>query len=73
MCHHYLVPLLTQIPLDASLLKRDSTPGGHSAMGPPETLQEKSGDENGESSKDISDPLRVMQVDHELSKGRMKY
>jgi len=58
VCHHYLVPLLTQIPLDASLLKRDSTPGGHSAMGPPETLQEKSGDENGESSKDISDPLQ---------------
>ena len=27
-------------------------------MGPPESLQEKAGEENGDSSKDVSDPLQ---------------
>ena len=52
------MPLLTQIPLDASLLKRDSTPGSQSAMGPPDSVGEKSGEDNGESNKDSSDPLQ---------------
>ena len=56
VCHHYLVPLLTQIPLDASLLKRD-TVQTHGAMGPPDSMQEKIGDENGEMNKDSNDPL----------------
>jgi len=41
VCHHYLVPLLATLPLDGSLLRRESPP-----MAPPETLQEKA--ENGD-------------------------
>jgi len=57
VCHHYLVPLLTQIPLEAaSLLKRDSS---HSSMGPPDLVTgDKAGEDAGESNKDSSDPLQ---------------
>ena len=58
VCHHYLVPLLSQISLDASLLKRDTSQSNHGSMGPPDSLQEKSSEENGDSSKESSDPLQ---------------
>merc|ERR1719357_1509875 len=58
VCHHYLVPLLSQISLDASLLKRDTSQNNHGSMGPPDSLQEKSSEENGDSNKESSDPLQ---------------
>ena len=59
MCHHYLVPLLSQIPLDASILKRDSGGGGHSSMGPPDQVGgDKAADDATDATKDSSDPLQ---------------
>ena len=37
VCHHYLVPLLSQIPLDSSLFKRDTS---YSSMAPPDSHEE---------------------------------
>ena len=41
VCHHYLVPLLSQIPLDSSLFKRETS---YSSMAPPEDRTEEGGD-----------------------------
>ena len=54
VCHHYLIPLLSQIPLDASLFKKD-TSQGH--MGPPDTTERMESGEAGDSSKENVDPL----------------
>ena len=52
MCHHYLIPLLSQIPLDSSLFKKDT-----SHMGPPDSSDRMDTSENGDSSKENVDPL----------------
>lgn len=52
MCHHYLIPLLSQIPLDSSLFKKDT-----SNMGPPDTQDRMDTSENGDGSKENVDPL----------------
>ena len=49
VCHHYLVPLLSQIPLDSSLFKRDTS---YSSMAPPESHEE-----GGDGLKENIDPL----------------
>ena len=53
VCHHYLVPLLSQIPLDSSLFKRDT---GHSSMAPPDGHDKA--DEGGDGLKENIDPLQ---------------
>ena len=53
VCHHYLVPLLSQIPLDASLFKKETN---STSMGPPDTA-EKMETDGGEGSKENQDPL----------------
>ena len=53
VCHHYLVPLLSQIPLDASLFKRETNT---TSMGPPDTA-EKMETEGGDGSKKNQDQL----------------
>ena len=52
MCHHYLIPLLSQIPLDSSLFKKDT-----SHMGPPDSSDRMDTSENGDGSKENVDPL----------------
>ena len=53
------MPLLAQIPLDASILKRDTGGGGHSSMGPPDQVGgDKAADDATDTSKDSSDPLQ---------------
>ena len=49
-----MIPLLSQIPLDASLFKKD-TSQGH--MGPPDTTERMETGEAGDSSKENVDPL----------------
>ena len=49
VCHHYLVPLLSQIPLDSSLFKRDTS---YSSMAPPDSHEE-----GGDGVKENIDPL----------------
>ena len=59
ICHHYLVPHLAQLPLDASLLKRDIGGGGHSSMGPPDQVGgDKAADDATDTTKDTTDPLQ---------------
>lgn len=53
VCHHYLVPLLSQIPLDSSLFKRDTS---HSSMAPPDGHDKA--DEGGDGLKENIDPLQ---------------
>jgi len=57
VCHHYLAPLLSQIPLDAKeLFKKDTS--YNSQMAPPESTELKlEPGENGEASKENMDPL----------------
>ena len=53
------MPLLAQIPLDASILKRDTGGGGHSSMGPPDQVGgDKAADDATDATKDSSDPLQ---------------
>ena len=47
-----MIPLLSQIPLDSSLFKKDT-----SHMGPPDSSDRMDTSENGESSKENVDPL----------------
>ena len=62
VCHHYLVPLLSQIPLDSSLFKRDTS---YSSMAPPESHEE-----GGDGVKENIDPLHQdLQVRHEEREG----
>ena len=53
VCHHYLVPLLAQIPLDATLLKREGSSHHSTAMGPPDQDREEE-----TTSKENIDPLQ---------------
>ena len=47
-----MIPLLSQIPLDSSLFKKDT-----SHMGPPDTQDRMDTSENGDGSKENIDPL----------------
>ena len=49
-----MIPLLSQIPLDSSLFKKDTS---HGHMGPPDTSDRMETGENGEGSKENVDPL----------------
>ena len=57
VCHHYLVPLLSQVPLDSSLFKRDNS--YNNSMAPPETVADKNGEDGSENSKENMDPLMM--------------
>ena len=62
VCHHYLAPLLSQITLDANLLKQEESRSSGSrvgSMGPPDRPEaDKMNDnDNGDGSKENVDPL----------------
>ena len=57
VCHHYLVPLLSQVNLDSSLFKRDNS--YNNSMAPPESVADKNGEDGAENSKENMDPLMM--------------
>ena len=66
-----MIPLLSQIPLDSSLFKKETS---HSHMGPPDTSDRMETGENGDSSKENVDPLmQDLQVTIARSQGVMLF